>query len=139
MLKEVAGRVSNLPATGAKVEPVEVLLEVLGRATARFRAAAEQVDKLAEKDLWKKSIAGQIPHEWVRYEDDRRVELGYLTSRMISLEISAKDAQSRERLAEAYAIVIEGIVEGLELSAEQREMLPGVIRERLPRLLESSA
>lgn len=138
LLRDARERVmlEAVPAYGA--DPVEALQEVLEGALAQLRVARERSGKLTEQELWRDTMVGKIPNEWIRLEADLRQEVAHLAGRMIGLDIAGRNAAAAEAIAEVMVPLLDGIFADLRLTPKQRERAPEVVAGRL-KLLEGGA
>jgi hypothetical protein len=136
LLKDVLRATAANAEDQGTIDPVYALQVVLDRTYSWLTYAADRVERLDEKKLWRNTTGvGRIPHEWIRLERDLRAELAYLSARMLDLDIEDRKAQAAEIVATAIAPVLEGVLSDLKLTSKQRAQAKKVVANRL-RLLE---
>ena len=77
-------------STRLDVNPVDALQEVLDGLTQDLRLSQKMVDGLQEKELWRDTMVGKIPNEWIRLRDDYRDRTAALAGSMVARGIAEK-------------------------------------------------
>jgi hypothetical protein len=116
------------------------LNEGLSRAIAVARLASERVEELKPEQLWIKRDLDEdtgtykmIPHVWKAEEDRAWERVCWLASRMIQLDLEARDVATRELASEAFAAVVARVLDTLSLTPKQQK----VVRAELPKAIRS--
>jgi hypothetical protein len=131
LLREV-NRVAAMEAVVERdVDPADALQDVLDAAVARLHVAMAHANELDEDEVFRDTMMGKIPNEWLRLEKDLRSEVAVLAGRMIGLNIAGRQANAAEALATAIAPVLSGVFDGLGLTAAQKRKAPELVREHL--------
>lgn len=88
------------------VEPADVLQETLDGMVQDLRFAQRMVDTLPEDQLWRNTMVGRIPNEWIRLRDTYRDKVAYLAGRMIERGIAEKAVNVRAAQAALMATMV---------------------------------
>ena len=136
LLRDAHERAMEAAPLAPHVDPVEALLEVLSRATARYRVCVAEVDKLeygiGDGRQWRETPnQGLTPNEWIRLENDLREDIMHLAGRMVALGILDRHTPARQLVADALAPALIEMFAELSLTPEQRVLLPDVVRRAL--------
>lgn len=86
--------------------PVDVIQETLDGLVADLRLSQRMVDGLAEPDLWRDTMVGRIPNEWIRLRDDYRSQAAALAGSMITRGIAEKAVNVRAAQAALMATMV---------------------------------
>lgn len=115
------------------VQPVEAFMEVLESALSMMRYARAQANQVPPENMWRDTIAGKIPNEWVKLERNMREEVAHLSAQAMKHGLEERQTAVAERMAEALAIGIAGVLDhpDLRLTAAQRKVMPRVVKESL--------
>lgn len=119
----------------ANIDPADAFQYVLDRAFHMLQNASEGVSDLKADEIWRDTMVGRIPNEWIRLETDLRQEVFALSSKMISLGIDDRKARASEIMAAVLAPVLKGILDDLQLNKTQQAKAQEVIGRHL-RVLE---
>lgn len=134
--------VRNLALTtgtpGENVDPANAMQYVLDRATHMLMNAVKGVEDLEADEIWRDTMVGRIPNEWIRLEDDLRKEVWGLAGKMIALDLDDRKARAAEIMAAILAPVLKGILDDLNLNKAQMAKAPKVIQGHLE-LLEGGS
>jgi hypothetical protein len=72
------------------VNPVDAIQEVLDGLTADLRLTQKMVDTLPENQLWRDTMVGKLPNEWIRLRDEYRDRTAALAGSMVARGIAEK-------------------------------------------------
>jgi hypothetical protein len=93
-------------ASRLEADPVEALQEVLDGLVADLRFTQKQVDRLPEDQLWRDTMVGRIPNEWIRLRDDYRQGVAALAGSMIARGIAEKAVNVKAAQAALMATMV---------------------------------
>lgn len=93
-------------ATRLDVMPIDAIQEVLDSLTADLRLSQKMVDGLKEEDLWRDTMVGKLPNEWIRLRDEYRDKLATLAGSMIARGIAEKAVNVRAAQAALMATMV---------------------------------
>lgn len=71
-------------------QPVDVVQETLDGMVADLRFAQKMVDGLPEEAMWRDTMVGRIPNEWIRLRNEYRDRTAHFAGRMIERGIAEK-------------------------------------------------
>jgi len=86
--------------------PVDVIQEALDGLTADLRLTQRMVDQLEEGELWRDTMVGRIPNEWIRLRDDYRAQAAALAGSMVARGIAEKAVNVRAAQAALMATMV---------------------------------
>lgn len=121
-----------------RIDPVEAIQRVLDRSYAQLVVAATEVDNLESDEIWRSTMVGLVPNEWIRLEKELRNEVGNTANRMLQLDIDDRKAHAAEVIAAVMAPVLEGVFKDLKLTDAQKRKAKESVGAHL-RLLEGGA
>lgn len=113
------------------VDPVTALQEVLDGAVADLRASQARVNDLEESVLWRDTMVGKIPNEWIRIRNDLRNEVERIANNMVRNGIADRAVQVSEAMAAMLVPVFTEMMLQLDLTPEQKALVPSVIEGAL--------
>lgn len=119
------------------IDPHNAMQFILDRATHMLTNAIAGVENLQPDEVWRETMVGKIPNEWIRLEEDLRKEVWAIAGKMISLGIDDRKARAAEIMAQILAPVLAGILKDLALTPEQEERAPEVVEAHL-KVLEAT-
>lgn len=93
-------------ATRLDANPIDVIQEVLDGYVADLRFTQRMVDSLEEPELWRDTMVGRIPNEWIRLRDDIREKAATLAGAMVSRGIAEKAVNVRAAQAALMATMV---------------------------------
>lgn len=139
------------------VDPHDAILHAIRVTAGEVRYCDEQLRRLSEDELFERPLetsVQQLPNgKWVQIEEKRNTEVisRWVTLRddalanlvryskwAIEVGIDERRVRVAERVADVIAPLLTDLAADLNLSEEQRRMLPTVISRRL-RLLEAAS
>ncbi|SNR38943.1 hypothetical protein [Blastococcus mobilis] len=139
--EEAAGRALTRWAKYAdltgEVNPVDALLDEFRRTSAvvaYLDGATSAEDEVWEDKAGRLQLDPRI--DWWQAERDR---LTKLVQTMHSIGISERQTRVLEAQASQLVTVIRGVLDGLNLTAEQRALVPGVLRAQLAAIASAPA
>lgn len=103
-----------------RIDPVQAIQATLDRSYAQLVVAATEADNLPADELWRDTMVGRIPNEWIRLEGELRKEVQNIAGKMLQLDIDDRKAHAAELIAAAMAPVLEGVFKDLKLSDKQK-------------------
>lgn len=86
--------------------PVDVIQETLDGLVLDLRLAQRMVDSLEEPELWRDTMVGRIPNEWIRLRDDYRAQAAALAGSMVARGIAEKAVNVRAAQAALMATMV---------------------------------
>jgi hypothetical protein len=86
--------------------PVDVIQETLDGLVQDLRFTQRMVDTLPESELWRDTMVGRIPNEWVRLRDDYRQQAAHLAGSMVARGIAEKAVNVRAAQAALMATMV---------------------------------
>jgi hypothetical protein len=101
-----ATTVARRSASSIDANPVDVIQETLDGLVSDLRFSQRMVDGLAEGELWRDTMVGRIPHEWIRLRDEYRQEAAALAGSMITRGIAEKAVNVRAAQAALMATMV---------------------------------
>lgn len=109
LLAQVHHEAREVALAGKRIpsDPADAVQEVLDAMLAMWRHAWLEVQTLEETDYWRETIAGKIPHEWIREHERLGLQIVHVASKATAMGV----AERRVRLDEAKAILFAGIVD----------------------------
>lgn len=115
----------------------DALQEILGRAVSHMRIAATQVDKLRPSELWAYKFDAQgnrlvEPSKWLRAETAARKEVMEIAGRMAQLDIDGRRVAVEEAEALFITRFLDAVLDGLNLTDEQRGLLGPALDNAMP-------
>lgn len=113
------------------IDPSNAMQFILDRATHMLANAISGVENLEADEIWRETMVGKIPNEWIRLEEDLRKEVWMIAGKMITLNIDDRKARAAEVMASVMAPVIKSILDSLNLTDEQLEKAPEVVEANL--------
>lgn len=93
-------------ATRIDANPVDVIQETLDGLVQDLRFTQKMVDQLPEADLWRDTMVGRIPNEWIRLRDDYRQGAAALAGSMVARGIAEKAVNVRAAQAALMATMV---------------------------------
>lgn len=141
LLAQVHEEARELALSGkrADIDPADAVQEVLNAMMAMYRHATLQVAALEEGEYWRETVAGPIPHEWIREQERLGLQVVHTAGKAAGMGI----AERRVRLEEARAILFAGIVDSVlrrfEVPADQRALMHEAIAAGLDDIVASGA
>jgi hypothetical protein len=117
------------------IEPADAIQFVLDRAVHMLKNAVEGVSQLEPDEIWRDTMVGRIPNEWIRLEEDLRKEVTQIAGRMLQLDIDGRRADAAEAVAVLLAPILEHIFKELKLTKKQKELAPSAVHSGM-KLLE---
>lgn len=118
------------------IDPSEAMQLVLDRSVHMLRNAIQGVSDLKGDEIWRDTMVGRIPNEWIRLEEDLRKEVSQIAARMIDLDLEGRKVALTEAMAMVLVPVFDHIFKELKLTKAQKAKAPDVVRAGL-QLLES--
>lgn len=121
-----------------EIDPSYAMQFCLDRSVHMLRNAMEGVSDLKPDEVWRDTMVGRIPNEWIRLEEDLRKEVTALAARMIDLDLEGRRVALSEAMATILVPVFDHIFKELKLTKAQKEKAPDVVRAGL-KMLEGGA
>jgi hypothetical protein len=87
-------------------DPIAALQEVLDGAVQDLRYAQGKVDQLTGPELWRDTLTGKIPNEWIRLRNELRVEVERCANNMVRNGI----AERAVAIGEARMVLVIGAI-----------------------------
>lgn len=107
MLAEArAVTVTRRSAPRIEANPVDVLQETLDGMVSDLRFTQKMVDSLPEDQIWRDTMMGRIPNEWIRLRDEYRDRTAALSGSMITRGIAEKAVNVRAAQAALMATMV---------------------------------
>lgn len=116
-------------ATRLNAQPADALQECIDGLVADIRLAQKMVDRLPESELWRDTMVGKIPHEWIRLRDDYRSQLSHLAMAMEAKGIAERRVRVDEARAVLMAQMVRTAAERAGLNGNQIKALGSALRE----------
>lgn len=93
-------------AAPVDANPVDVIQETLDGLVQDLRFTQRMCDTLPESELWRDTMVGRIPNEWIRLRDDYRSQAAALAGSMITRGIAEKAVNVRAAQAALMATMV---------------------------------
>lgn len=117
------------------INPIDAIQQVLDRGYAELVVASREVDNLKADEIWRDTMVGRIPNEWIRLQEDLKREVSTVAGKMLHLDVESRKAGAAELMAGALAPVLGEIFKKLQLTEAQKAKAPDIVRHEL-QLLE---
>lgn len=101
-----ATTVARRSSTRLDVNPVDVIQETLDGLVGDLRFTQRMCDQLEEPELWRDTMVGRIPNEWIRLRDDYRSQAAALAGSMVARGIAEKAVNVRAAQAALMATMV---------------------------------
>lgn len=88
------------------INAVDVIQETLDGLVADLRLTQKMVDRLPEEELWRDTMVGKLPNEWIRLRDEYRDKVASLAGRMVERGIAEKSVNVRAAQAALMATMV---------------------------------
>lgn len=121
--------------TEVDIAPEDAMQYTLDVATSMLKHAVEARATLRPDELWRDTMVGRIPNEWIRLEQDLRKEVYQIAGRMLQLDIDGRRANAAEAVAMLIAPVMDHIFKELHLTSKQKKAAPQAVHSGM-KLLE---
>jgi hypothetical protein len=116
------------------IEPEHAMQHILDRTLHMLRNTEKGVANLKPDEVWRDTMVGKIPNEWIRLEEDLRKEVAQVAGRMIALDIEGRRANAAEAIATLMAPVFEHVFGELGLTGKQKRLAPKAVHSGLKML-----
>lgn len=120
--------------TGTPVEDIDpsyALNFILDRTFHMLKNAIEGVNTLEPDEIWRDTMVGRVPNEWIRLEDDLRREVMAIAGNMLRLDLDGRRVAATEVIAAVIAPVLKSILDQLNLTPEQQAVAPEIVTSQL--------
>jgi hypothetical protein len=113
------------------INPIDALMWCIRLTAGEVEFCTEQME-LLEKDEWlEHTILGKQLHIWAKERQNAVDRLAKFSSQAISLGIAERAVRVAEMYGQSIAKLVRGILDDLELSKEQAERAPHIVRKHL--------
>ncbi len=114
-----------------EINPFDALLWVIRIRAGEVKWLSERMGQLQEQDWTESSIVGKQFHLYARERTAAMSDLARFSQMAISLGIAERSVRLAEQYGETLAKLIKGILGDLNLTAEQQEIAPAIVRKHL--------
>ena len=120
-------------------DPAEALQEVLDLHVAELRYAQAKVDALPDNELWRDTMVGRIPNEWIRLRDEKAAAVQTTANNILRAGIADRAVRVQEAQLLLVVTAIHRAAERAGLSRTDVRKLGSALREELPAIEGSIA
>jgi hypothetical protein len=114
-----------------RVDPVEALQDILDWKRRDMLAAQKRVEQLGEYDLWRDTMVGRIPNEWIRIRDQYMGECFNMANSMVKNGIADRAVRVQETQAALMVVMVKRAAERAGLDASQVRALGEALRDEV--------
>jgi hypothetical protein len=114
-----------------RTDPVETLQEILDWKKRDLLAAQARVEQLAEGDLWRDTMVGRIPNEWIRLRDEYLTTCFHVAQSMVKNGIADRAVRVQETQAALMVVMVKRAAERAGLDASQVRALGEALRDEV--------
>lgn len=111
------------------MDPVQALQEVLDGSVRELREAQHRVNLLEEHELWRETMIGRIPNEWIRLRDDYRSAVERIANACVRNGLAERAVAVSEARAVLMVQMVLRAAERAGLDRAQIRELGAAIRE----------
>jgi hypothetical protein len=115
-------------ASAVKADTFAVLQEILDGKVEDMRYTQSKVDALKNDELWRTTMVGKIPNEWIRLRDEYREKTEALALKLVNAGLADRAVRVQEAQMVLLAQRIQAAAERAGLDAEQRRALGRELR-----------
>lgn len=132
LLLQAHGRSAEF-AEGVRLhlDPADAVSEILDNIMSQYRYATEQVFTLHEDEYWRKTIAGLVPHEWVREQERLAMQAVHVAGKAAGMGLAERQVRLQEAQAAIFSTVVEAALTASGLDMETRRSIHQKIAEGL--------
>lgn len=133
----VAREAVNTLGLSREIHPMEALLEELWRTAGAVQWLGDKVNSIEEEKLVAPSGGGQgaIPewkvNVWVGFWQAERAHMAKVSKLCLDAGIDERKVKLAEHQGQMIAKVLQAVIDDLELSAKQKELVPELVRKHL--------
>ena len=114
-----------------EINPLDAIIWVIQIRAGEVDWLSEEIVKLEEDKWYEHTIGGRQFNLLVRARNEAMKELVNASAMAIKLGLAERAVKLAEQYGEMLASLIKGITDDLELTEEQKEKLPYIVRKRL--------
>jgi hypothetical protein len=129
--RELEHRLRQVYGADTNLNPIRVNQRALDEAVRVFEAASIEAEEVPDAERWRSTMVGMLPHEAIRYADERRAEVFNMTSRLIQLGIADRAVKVEEAKASLLAQAVRDAARDAGLTNKQVAALGAALRARL--------
>lgn len=137
---ELAGAKAELNslAQGLPVTPSRAVLGTLHLAAGQLAYATLKVGELDEEDMFVDTIAGKMPHHWIRLQGELEERVVRFSAAAAHMGVAERQTDLMAAHTEMMGELLRTVITDVGLTAAQRKKLGPALRKALP-LIESKA
>mgnify|MGYP006150958511 CR=1 FL=1 len=113
------------------VDPASAVQFVLDNIASAYEYATQQMWTIPEEEYWRDTIAGKIPHEWVREQERLGLQLVHVAGKAAAMGLAERQVRMQEAQAAIFATVVEAVLVEVGLDGDKRRLVHQGIAMRL--------
>lgn len=129
MVAEVEHQRASVFEHGASYQ--DVLQEVLDVRISEFRYCQHKVNLLTENELFRSTVAGPYPNEWIALRDKYASALERMAKDLVSAGLAERQTRIEEQQTAAVGAALKAACERIGMSNDMQRELAGAVREEL--------
>lgn len=129
--KKIAVKDAILLGAPREINPLDAIIWCIQIKAGEVQWLSEKIVELDEKEWVEDSLAGRRFHLFARQRDEATRSLVDYSKIAISLGLAERAVKLAEQYGSMLANLIKGILGDLNLTAEQREHAPAIVRKHL--------
>jgi hypothetical protein len=136
-VKSAAKQQAILMGAPKDINPIDALMWCIKLTAGEVEFCTQQMELLEEEEWMESTIIGKQLHLWAKERQNAVDRLAKFSKDAISLGIAERAVRVAEMYGHSIAKLLKGVLDDLELSKDQIERAPHVVRKHLA-LLEGS-
>jgi hypothetical protein len=115
-----------------RIKPRHALMRCVEIAAGELEYIQKRMeDTIGVGEEMQLTMFGEVLKPWIRERRNAVDRLAALSSMALKANVDEREVSAKENIAKTLAVFAEGIMAGLQLTAEQRAAAPRVVREQL--------
>jgi uncharacterized protein YajQ (UPF0234 family) len=112
-----------------EAQPIEAVQEALDGLVADLRFTQAMCDQLTEREMWRDTMFGKEPNEWIKLRDEYRQKVAELAGRMIERGIAEKAVNVSAAQTALMATMVKEALVRAGIPADQVAKVGNALRE----------
>lgn len=129
--KNAAKQTAVLMGAPKEINPLDALIWCIKITAGEVEWLSDQIAKLDERDWYEDSILGRQMHILVRERQGAIERLAKFSKDAIALGLAERAVKLAEQYGSTLGRLIRGILDDLNLTPEQQERVPTIVRRHL--------
>jgi hypothetical protein len=129
--KKVLAEAHTFYGAPKDINPMEAIIWMIKIAAGEVQWLSDKIAEVSRQDWIEETVVGRQVHLWVRERQNAMDRLARYAKWAIDAGIAERQVRVMEVYGESIARMLRGILNELELTAEQRDRAPDIVRRHL--------